>query len=50
MKKEKMKISYDFSSMTDIELMEWFYIAKELRDKKYLEKIKKEISMRWMYA
>lgn len=45
-----MKIRWDFDVMTDAELMEWFYIAKELRDKKYLEKIKKEISMRWIYA
>ena len=45
-----MRIRFDFDTMTDDELMEWFYIAKELQDKKYLEKLKKEISMRWIYA
>ena len=37
-----MTIRYDFNVMSDEELMEWFYIAKELRDRKYLEKIKNQ--------
>ena len=47
---KKMKIRYDFDVMTDDELKEWKYIAIELQDKKYLEKINKEINKRWMYA
>lgn len=45
-----MKIRFDFDVMSDEELMEWFYIAQELRDLKYLKRIKKEISMRWCDA
>lgn len=45
-----MKIRYDFDVMTDEELTDWFYIAVELRDKKYLKKIKKERNMRMKYA
>ena len=45
-----MKIRFDFDVMTDAELMEWYQIAIELQDKRYLKKIKKEINMRWIYA
>lgn len=47
---KRMKIRYDFDVMTDDELKEWKYIAIELQDKKYLEKIKKEMNRRICHA
>lgn len=45
-----MSIRWDLASMTDAELMEWFYRAKEYQDNRYLKAIKEEIKKRWIYA
>lgn len=42
-------IRWDFSNMSDKELMYCLHFAEELRDKKYFEKIKQEIKKRWFY-
>lgn len=42
-----MKVRYDFTSMSDKELMEWLHFAQEYRDNRYLKLIKEEIKRRW---
>lgn len=45
-----MSIRWDLAAMTDAELMEWLYFAREYQDNRYLKAIKEEIKKRWIYA